>query len=304
MFSNKVKISSRVLIVAVCFLFCSVISWFCFAKFGFHGEVYAESGSMPFYDLRPSELCLRAEFFTSYPASSDERKHNIKVAAKSLDNVLIDVGAEFSFNYTVGERTEKRGYKQAKIIFNGKFIDGIGGGVCQVSTTLYNAALLAGLDITEFHPHSLPVSYVAPSFDAMVNSGSADLRFVNVTHNPIFIKTFTDDVTLKISIYGEPMTEKYVRQSRITQEIPNDKYEVLIDEKGEFPDLFLGEKKVISYGRSGYKSEAVLIKTINGKAVSSKLLRKDVYRAVSGIIIEGTRIKESQETALPQVFLK
>ena len=63
--------------------------------------------------------------------------------------------------------------------------------------------------------------------------------------------------------------------------------------------MFLGERKVVSYGRSGYKSEAVLIKTINGKAVSSKLLRKDLYRAVSGVIIEGTRIKESQETDLP-----
>lgn len=299
MFSNKGKYKSGVLIVALCVLFCSVISWLGFSMFGFHGAVYAESGSMPFYDLRPSELRLRAEFFTSYSASSDERKHNIKVAAKALDNVLIDVGAEFSFNYTVGERTEKRGYKKAKIIFNGKFTDGIGGGVCQVSSTLYNAALLAGLDITEFHPHSLPVSYVAPSFDAMVNSGSADLRFVNVTHNPIYIKTFADDITVKISVYGEPMTEKYVRQSRIIQEIPNDKFEVLKDEKGEFPDLFLGDRKIISYGRSGYKSEAVLIKTINGKAVSSKLLRKDLYRAVSGVIIEGTRIKESQETDLP-----
>ena len=145
--------------------------------------------AMPFYDLQPKDIVLRATFSTDYSKSSAERKHNVGLAAKSLDNVFVDAGGEFSFNKTVGERTYKRGYKSAKIIVNGEFTEGVGGGVCQVSTTLYNAALLAGLEISEVNQHSVAVSYVAPSFDAMVNSGSADLRFINRTHNPVIIRT-------------------------------------------------------------------------------------------------------------------
>ena len=253
------------------------------------------AGAMPFYDLQPAELCVRSEFFTSYPTSSAERKHNIKTAAAALDKTFVDVGGEFSFNFTVGERTEKRGYKKAKIIVGGKFTDGVGGGVCQVSTTLYNAVLLAGLTVTEYHPHSLPVSYVAPSFDAMVNSGSADLKFRNDTHNPVIVRVSADDSVIRVRIYGEPMNEKYVRQSRITEEIPATVCEVIKDEKGEFPDLFEGERRVLSYGRNGYKSEGLLIKMLNGKPVSSKLIRVDKYNAVKTVLIEGTRIRENTE---------
>lgn len=265
--------------IAVYLLFSSSISTF-------------NASAMPFYDLKPQNIVVRAEFFTSYPASSDERKHNIKLAASAINGFFLDVGAEFSFNETVGERSREKGYKQAKIIYNGKFTDGIGGGVCQVSTTLYNAALLAGLKITEFHPHSLPVSYIAPSFDAMVNSSCADLRFVNNTHNPVIIETSADDAVLRVKIHGEPMTERFVRQSRIIEGLPASAPETIIDEKGEYPDLFKGEKRVLSYGRNGYKSEGVLIKTINGKLVSSQVIRTDKYNPISGVIVEGTAIPD------------
>ena len=273
---------------------------FCFVFFAATLSAFVSSAeAMPFYDLQPAEICLRAEFFTSYPSSSAERKHNIKTAAASLDKTFVDAGGEFSFNFTVGERTEKRGYKKAKIIVGGRFTDGVGGGVCQVSTTLYNAVLLSGLTVTEYHPHSLPVSYVAPSFDAMVNSGSADLKFRNDTHNPVIVRVSADDSVIRVRIYGEPMNEKYVRQSRITEEIPATACEIIKDEKGEFPDLFEGERKVLSYGRNGYKSEGVLIKTINGKPVSSKLIRTDKYNAVKTVVMEGTRVRERSEDYSP-----
>lgn len=255
----------------------------------------AKALSMPFYDLKPTNLSLRAEFFTSYPASTEERKHNIKTAAAALDKTFVDVGAEFSFNLTVGERTEARGYKKAKIISRGRFEDGFGGGVCQVSTTLYNAVLLAGLEVSEYHPHSLPVSYIAPSFDAMVSFGSADFKFCNNTHNPVIIKVYADNSIIKIQIYGEPMTEKYVRQSRITEEIRCFSYELIIDDKNEFPELSKGERKVICYGRNGYKSEGVLIKLINGKPIASKLIRTDKYDPIKTVIIEGTSFPLNNE---------
>lgn len=245
------------------------------------------ASAMPFYDLQPEKIVLRAEFSTDYGKSSEERKHNIRLAAKSLNNALIDVNGEFSFNRHVGARTEKRGYKSAKIIVNGEFTEGVGGGVCQVSTTLYNAALLAGLKITEAHAHSLAVSYVKPSFDAMVNSGSADLRFINATHNPIIINAFADGKTLTVKIYGEPMREKYERKSVVVKEIEPE-YSVIKDTASEYPDLYSGERKIIKYGKKGLISEGYIVKKINGKVVSESRIRRNKYAAISGVIVEGT----------------
>ena len=200
---------------------------------------------------------------------------------------MVDVNGEFSFNRVVGARTEKRGYKTAKIISDGKFTDGVGGGVCQVSTTLYNAVLLAGLKITEYHPHSLSVSYVAPSFDAMVNSGSADLRFINTTNNPIIVYAFADGERLTIKIVGEPATEKYIRQSTVIGHIPAPDPEIVLDEKGEFPDLYQGETMVLSYGKDGLKSEGHLVVVKDGKTVSVKKIRSDTYKPLRGVVVEG-----------------
>ena len=250
---------------------------------------------MPFYQLKPQEIVLRANFYTSFTTSTEERKANIALAAKSVDNTLIDVGAEFSFNKTVGARTEKRGYKKAKIIVDGEFVDGVGGGVCQVSTTLYNAALLAGLKITEYHPHSLPVSYIAPSFDAMVNSGYADLKFVNNTDNPIILKAFVKQSVLHVEVYGQPMVEKYSRQSLITEEIPAPQAEVIEDSIGEYPDLFEGESRVLRYGKAGLKSEGYLVVSKNGKPVGVKKIRTDSYAAVRGKVVLGKAVREIEE---------
>ena len=195
----------------------------------------------------------------------------------------------------IPEELQARGYKKAKIIFNGAFIDGIGGGVCQVSSTLYNAALLSDLLITEYHSHSLPVSYVALSFDAMVNSGSADLRFINNTHNPVIIKTSADGSKLKISIYGEPPEYTIERKSVTVKTIAPPPEQILKDINGEYPDLYKGEKKVVSYGKNGYKSEGYVIKKKDGCADVKLKIRTDTYAAVRGIIIEGTAVRPTGE---------
>lgn len=276
------KFGKRLILVCGAFvlLFAFLATLICSSATPSHAQ-------MPFYDLKPEFLRVRAEFYTSYSNSTPERKSNIATAVKAINNTFVDVGAEFSFNRTVGPRTQSRGYKQAKIIVGGKFVDGVGGGVCQVSTTLYNAVLLSGLKVTEYHPHSLPVSYVAPSFDAMVNSTSADLRFINNTHNPLIILAYADGETLRIKILGEPMQEKYLRQSNITEYISAPEEEIIYDDKGEYPELYEGERKTLTWAKQGYFSEGVLIKTINGKEVSSKRIRKDKYNPVRGVVIEG-----------------
>lgn len=255
------------------------------------GMPNAARAEMPFFGLNPQNRVLRAEFSTYYDESSNERKNNISVAAKALDNAFIDVNAEFSFNDRVGVRTEKRGYKNAKIIVKGKFIDGVGGGVCQVSTTLYNAALLSDLKITEHHAHSLTVSYVEPSFDAMVNSGSADLKFVNNTDNPLIIKTKATGEKLTVKIYGEPLKGKITRKS-VVKEYVSPIFEKIRDDKHEYNDLYEGEERITYYGKNGIKSEGYILKEING-TYKEKKIRSDFYAPINGTIMIGTKAKDT-----------
>ena len=250
--------------------------------------------AMPFYDLKPTnELVLRASFYTTYSSSTKERKHNIALASKSLNNVLVESFGEFSFNRCVGERTQKRGYQKAKIIAQGEFVDGVGGGVCQVSTTLYNAVILAGLNVIECHPHSLPVSYVEPSFDAMVNSGWADLKFINNTHNPIIIKAFANGDKLLIEIWGQKMKEKYIRKSVVTKTLPALEEQVIFDTDGNYPDIFQGEHRWIRYGKEGLMSEGYVLKVL-GKKTEKKKIRSDRYSPTRGLIVYGTAEKPKE----------
>lgn len=242
--------------------------------------------AMPFYHLKPQDLVVRSEFYTSYTTSSTERKNNIKLATSFINNTLLDIGEEFSFNEKVGPRIEKRGFMNAKIIIDGKFTEGVGGGVCQVSTTLYNAVLLADLKITEYHPHTLPVSYIAPSFDAMVSSGFADFKFVNNTNNPIIITASANESTVRFTILGEPKAREVLRESQILETLPVEN-EYIFDEKQEFPDLYEGEQKVLSYGKAGYISEGYLIYKRNGKIIGKKRIRKDTYKSTKNTIIKG-----------------
>ena len=276
--------------VSKLFLFCLLILTCAFAlSVEDKGNAYA----MPFYGLEPHEIVFRAEYSTDYGGSSAERKHNIALAVKSLDKVLLDASGEFSFNRTVGARTVNRGYKPAKIIVNGAFTEGVGGGVCQVSTTLYNAALLAGLKITESHAHSLSVGYVPLSFDAMVNSGSADLRFINETKNPVIIRAFADGKKLTVKIYGEPMCETYKLKSVVKSEtLP--RYDLIKDVDGRFPDLYAGETRIISYGKKGYESEGYLLTVSGGKTLSTVRIRRDRYSPVNGVKIEGTAERKEE----------
>ena len=254
--------------------------------------------AMPFYDLDPQKIVLRAEFSTDYSRSSEERKHNIALAVKALDGTFIDVGGEFSFNRTVGERSEKRGYKPAKIITKGKFTEGIGGGVCQVSTTLYNALLLADIPVTEFHPHSLTVSYIEPSFDAMVSFGFADLRAVNRTHNPVIVYAAADGERITVRVYGEPLRINVIRKSVVTGEIPLPADEEIVDTDGEYPDLKFGEKLIVGYGKKGLRSEGFLIKTKNGKVIENRKIRKDAYAPIPRTFVIGTDGREETESFL------
>ena len=200
---------------------------------------------------------------------------------------MIDAGEEFSFNGTVGARTADNGFKPAKIIENGKFVQGYGGGVCQVSTTLYNAAVLSGLEVTEYHPHSLQVSYVSPSRDAMVSGSYFDLKFKNNRLTPIYVRVNCTLNSIKCTVYGESDGFEYSIVSKVTGTIPRPPAEI---EDGAEEG---GENTVVSYGRDGTVSEGYLVKRRGGEE-TSELLRKDKYSAVADVI---RRVAKTVETA-------
>ena len=212
-------------------------------------------------------------FTTYFDGENVDRTANIRLAAQKINGTVLESGEEFSFNRTVGARTQDNGFKQAKIIQDGKFVTGYGGGVCQVSTTLYNAALLSGLEVTEYHPHSLQVAYVAPSRDAMVSGSYFDLKFKNNRKSPIYVRVNCTLSSVCCTVYGESDGCEYFFLSQVRQTLPRPQAVVV---KGE-------EDKVISYGRDGTKSEGYLIKRFGGREESA-LIRRDEYMAVADVI--------------------
>ncbi len=140
--------------------------------------------------------------FTTQTSGVAKRNTNIDVAVGFIDGALLSPGETFSLNKTVGERTQARGFRTAHVFVEGKIVDGIGGGVSQVTGTLFNAAALAGLSIKEVNPHSRPVAYLPLGRDATVAYGDKDLKFANNTKAPVFIAYTFADQTLTATLYG------------------------------------------------------------------------------------------------------
>jgi vancomycin resistance protein YoaR len=142
------------------------------------------------------------------------RIHNVQLVARLLDGHLIAPGATFSFNQTTGARTADKGFREAPVIINGELQTGLGGGVCQVSTTVFNAAYEAGLKITRRTNHALYISHYPLGRDATVNYPDVDLRFVNDTPHWLLLRTFVGSYSLTVGLYGTPQQRRVVTQTR------------------------------------------------------------------------------------------
>ena len=200
----------------------------------------------------------------------------------------MEEGEILSFNTVTGERNEKNGYKQAKIISGGTFVSGYGGGVCQVSTTLYNACLLAGLEIIEVHSHSLPVSYVEPSFDAMVSIGSSDLVFRNNSGGKIIITTSSKGDKCRVKIFGKKNKHKITRTSEKLKIIPAKEDRVETDyKKYNLSELEIGEEKRLSYPKDGFYSNGYLnFYDEKGKKIKTEKIRTSKYNPTEGVVVK------------------
>jgi vancomycin resistance protein YoaR len=142
--------------------------------------------------------------YATFYGGDANRIHNVQLVAQLLDRHLIAPGATFSFNQATGERTAEKGFREAPVIINGELQTGLGGGVCQVSTTTFNAAYEAGVDITSRTNHALYISHYPLGRDATVNYPDTDLRFVNDTEHWLLLRTFVGSSSLTVSLYGTP----------------------------------------------------------------------------------------------------
>ena len=218
---------------------------------------------------------LLSSFVTYFDAKDKGRSENIAIAVSLIDGVTVQPYGEFSFNQTVGRRTAEAGFQQAKIIVNGEYVVGVGGGVCQVSTTLYNAVLKSGLTVTEFHPHSLRVRYVAPSRDAMVSTQS-DLRFDNPYLHPVRLQAKVFEGSVRVAFYGKNEGDRYEITQSVLEEIPPPP-----------PIVKQGESdEILRSPQNGLKSEAYLERYRGEKLLSRNRIRVDEYRPVQGILVK------------------
>lgn len=152
--------------------------------------------------------------FTTRVGGNSSRIRNVKLATAAIDGTLLAPGETFSLDKVVGPRTRKRGYREATVFVDAKEVEGVGGGVSQVTGTLFNAAALAGLAIKEVHPHSRPVSYLPIGRDATVAQGLKDLKFVNNTNTPIYISNTLRNRSLQAVIYGRKVDGQKVSLTR------------------------------------------------------------------------------------------
>lgn len=236
----------------------------------------------------------KSGFTTTFYNSSANRCHNISLAVKSIDGLTVHPNETFSFNAAVGERTERNGYKNAKVISNGAYTDGVGGGVCQVSTTLYNALLLAGF-VPKASQHSLVSSYVMAGFDAMVADNAVDLTFVNDTNHNIYISGKTQGKTVTFTIYGEPNEYEIKREN--TEEREPFKTKEIVDNV-KYPELvYVDQTQVVVNGSDGVKSKSFLKYYKNGELVFTRLIRVNSYKRVDKVIARGA-LPRPQEPAL------
>lgn len=233
----------------------------------------------------------RATFTTGYGSSKSNRKHNIELAVSKLNGEIIPPTTQFSFNKTVGPRTAANGFRTAGIISGGTFVQGVGGGVCQVSTTLFNAWVRAGLDVINATNHSLPVTYIEPSLDAMVSSRNDLLLYNNTPHN-VYIKALTKDNRIDITIYGL-YTEETVRlRTEIIKVLPCNEYEI---EERHLDWQENETQRIVKQPKNGLISVAYKEIYINGKKIKSEKYRTNKYASQKGKIIKRPDIAEKEE---------
>ena len=220
--------------------------------------------------------------FTTNTTANQNRNTNVRLAAEAINGTVIKPGQEFSFNGTVGQRTEAKGYKGAAAYNNGEVVQEIGGGVCQVSTTLYNAVFKAGLKISPRRSHTFEPSYVTPGRDATVSWDQPDFKFINNSSTAIGLRASYADQKVTVSVYGIPILEDGITWDLDSKKVedlgtPNPTYE-------EDQTLQPGEEVIKSKGSAGSRWETYKVVYKNGKEISRELDHKTTYKGHTPVV--------------------
>lgn len=219
---------------------------------------------------------LLGSFTTSFSSSGADRSANVSNGCKLIDGTTLYPGEEFSTYEAVAPFTEKNGYYMAGSYLNGKVVDSLGGGICQVSTTLYNAVLLSELEVTERHNHSMIIAYVKPSMDAAIaESSGKDFRFVNSWENPIYIEGVTQGKQITFTIYGVEQRDPshVVRYESETLSTTHPDHEIITPASGQGVGYISVESAHV-----GYTAQLWKIVEENGVEVSREVINKSSYK--------------------------
>ncbi|MGC5774338.1 VanW family protein [Paenibacillus pabuli] len=244
---------------------------------------------LPLYTLQP-EITLDSlrkegierkiiQFSTSLGSSSEGRIHNVSAAAQAVNDMVLPPNGTFDYEKIIRKAEEDYGFREAPVIVNGRLTPGIGGGICQVSSTVYNAALLTGLDIVERRNHSLPVKYLPKGLDATFASGSINFRFKNNTGKSLLIQAEVKNNLLTVKFFGTfPENVTYELESHTIETLSAP---VKYVASNALPD---GVQQVLQNGQPGYIVETVRTKKVDGKIVESKTITRDTYKAQNRLI--------------------
>lgn len=245
--------------------------------------------SISAYDLKDIDGLI-ASYITQFNPWDQNRTQNVLLAARSINGVLVRTGEIFSFNDVVGLRLPKYGYKEAPGYINGVLVPDWGGGVCQVSSTLYNAVLLADLGIEERTSHFYPPGYVPIGQDATVADNQLDFKFKNTSPYNIYIASEILGNRLVVTIFG-----RQVENSPEISVISTDKRvlepNTIIQQD---QNLELGREVIESEGQKGFQVTTYRIKKINGKVINKELLATDEFKPVDRVVRIGTKMPAQQ----------
>ncbi|MCI8276158.1 MAG: vanomycin resistance protein VanB [Lachnospiraceae bacterium] len=245
------------------------------------GEVSEVPAAMNLEQAKEAYVLL-AKFRTEAGVDNEDRDHNVKLAADTVNNTLIAPGEEFSMNAVIGETTEEQGYREAATYARGEVVPEFGGGVCQVSSTIYNAVIQAGLKTTERKNHSMTVSYVPLGEDAMISYWNSDLKFENNSSGNILVLLDAYGPEVICYIYGIPVLEEGVTvkmDSRVVETLPIPEPSYVEDDS-----LSPGEERYKSYGKEGYRVETDLVTMKDGEEIGREFLHNSTYNPQTPVI--------------------
>jgi vancomycin resistance protein YoaR len=236
-----------------------------------------------------------AEYSTTSPGSAAGRNHNIRVTAGTIHDKLLAPGEQFDYGAIIRETEKTHGFQEAPVIYNGKLVPGIGGGICQVSTTLYNAVLRAGLKVNERRNHTLPISYAPLGLDATFASGYINFVFTNSSDQYLLIRTETDESRVTVKLFGRlPENVTYDVESHVIQTLEPPVQYV------HNPTLPLGGQTLLQQGKPGFVVETYRIRKENGAETGREKLSKDTYQPQTTLVaVNNGEVKPEEKNGPP-----